>query len=446
MAKPQRVVIIGGGFGGLNAARALRRTPCELTLIDRRNFHLFQPLLYQVATGGLSPANIAAPLRAVFSRQANTRVLLGEVTKLDIARRAITVAEDTFEYDFLIVATGAQDSYFGHDDWEQIAPGLKSIEDATEIRGRVLSAFEEAELTVDSRQCDGCLTFVIVGGGPTGVELAGAIAELSRHTLRHNFRRIDPALAKVILVEGEDAVLPSLPVKLRKKALRSLENLGVTVATGTRVVAMTPHSVTIRSGDTTRELPTRTILWAAGVMAQPLGRVLAAQTSAQVDRAGRIVVDADCSIPGHPEVFVIGDLAHYQHGTERQLPGVAPVAIQQGRYVAQTISRRLAGKRIKKFVYRDRGTMATIGRARAVAAIGPFEFNGLLAWVTWLFVHLMYLVGHQNRFLVLVQWAINYCTRNRAARLITAEPARRFTRPAEGGETSATDQETSRTT
>ena len=426
MSKPHQVVIIGGGFGGLNAARALRRAPVEVLLIDRRNFHLFQPLLYQVATGGLSPANIAAPLRAILEGQENARVVLGDVSAIDVAARVVHAGGEQIAYDSLIVAAGAQDSYFGHDEWELVAPGLKTIEDATEIRGRVLSAFEEAELSDDPDVRQSWLNFVIVGAGPTGVELAGAIAELSRHTLFHNFRRIDPASARILLVEGESAVLPSFPPKLRERAQRSLENLGVTLELGTRVVAIDAETVTVRTGDVTKSLPARTVLWAAGVQANPLGRALAAQTAAQVDRGGRLIVEADCTLAGHEEIFVIGDLASFQHGTERPLPGLAPVAIQQGRYVARVLTNRLRGTSTKPFKYRDKGTMATIGRARAVAVVGPLQFGGVLAWLAWLFVHLLFLVGFQNRLLVLVQWAINYFTRNRAARLITEGPAARF--------------------
>ncbi len=429
MSKPHQVVIIGGGFGGLNATQGLRRAEVEVILIDRRNFHLFQPLLYQVATGGLSPANIAAPLRAILDHQPNARVVLGDVAAINVDERWVQVGDEQIVYDSLIVATGAQDSYFGHDEWEQAAPGLKTLEDATEIRGRVLSAFEEAELIDDPEVRRSWLNFVIVGAGPTGVELAGAIAELSRHTLRNNFRRIDPASARIVLVEGQDMVLPAFPPKLRERAKASLEHLGVTLELGAKVIAINSASVTVETGGITKELPSRTVLWAAGVQANPLGRELAALTSAPVDRAGRLVVQADCTLPGHPEIFVIGDLANYQHGTERPLPGLAPVAIQQGRYVARVVANRLAGRSTKPFKYRDRGTMATIGRARAVAVVGPLQFGGVLAWLTWLFVHLLFLVGFQNRLLVLVQWAINYFTRNRAARLITGEPAARFAGP-----------------
>ncbi|MBL9124490.1 MAG: NAD(P)/FAD-dependent oxidoreductase [Planctomycetaceae bacterium] len=426
MAEPHRVVIIGGGFGGLNAARALRHAPVEVTLIDRRNFHLFQPLLYQVATGGLSPANIAAPLRAILEQQANARVILGEVSRIDLADRSVQLGGEPIPFDTLVVAAGAQDSYFGHDDWEELAPGLKSLEDATEIRGRVLSAFEEAELSEDLAARQSWLDFVVVGGGPTGVELAGAIAELARHTLKNNFRRIDPAAARIVLIEGEPQVLPSFSPKLRLRAQRSLAQLGVTLELGARVVAISPTGVTVRRGDEVTEIPARTVLWAAGVRANPLGRQIAEQTGTAVDRGGRLIVGPDCTVAGRPEVFVIGDLAAFQHGTERPLPGLAPVAIQQGRYVARAIRSRLAGREVPPFKYRDRGSMATIGRARAVAAVGPLEFGGILAWLAWLFIHLLFLVGFQNRLLVLVQWAINYFTRNRAARLITGEPAARF--------------------
>ncbi|MBW3600715.1 MAG: NAD(P)/FAD-dependent oxidoreductase [Planctomycetes bacterium] len=418
-----RVVVIGGGFGGLRAARALRRAPVEVTLVDRRNFHLFQPLLYQVATGGLSPANIAAPLRSVLKRQKNVHVILGEATGFDVDGRRVLLADDELRYDSLIVATGVRHHYFGRDDWEAAAPGLKSVEEATEIRRRILLAFEAAERATDDDELRRLLTFVVVGAGPTGVELAGTLGELAHHTLRRDFRRIDTRQARVLLVEGVDRVLPPYPPDLSAKALKHLERLGVTVRTGARVVDIRPDAVEIAVGETTEMIPTRTVFWAAGVKASPLGRLLAEAAGASLDRAGRVIVEPDCSLPGHPAIYVVGDLAHFAHDGGEPLPGVAPVAIQQGDYVARRIGDRLHGAETPPFRYRDYGRMATIGRTAAVAEIGRWKMSGRLAWIAWLFVHLMYIVGFQNRVLVLLQWAGNYLTRNRSARLITAEHA-----------------------
>jgi NADH:ubiquinone reductase (H+-translocating) len=419
MPNNPRVVILGGGFGGLNAAQSLRREPVDVTLIDRRNFHLFQPLLYQVATGGLSPANIAAPLRAVLRSQSNASVLLADVTHIDVERRAVVVQEEVVPYDVLIVATGSSHHYFGHPEWELYAPSLKTIEDATEIRRRVLSAFEAAEREPDESRRAIWLTFLVVGGGPTGVELAGAVAELSRYTLKHNFRRIDPATARILLIEGVDRVLPSFAPSLSAKAARSLDHLGVTVRTDGIVTDIRQDSVTVRFGTTIEQIPTRTVLWAAGVAASPLGKILAAGTGAAVDKVGRLTVGPDLTLPGHPEIFVIGDLASFSHQLAAPLPGLAPIAIQQGRYIARALRRRREGKPISPFHYFDRGTMATIGRAKAVADVRGIRFAGLLAWVAWLTIHLMFLVQFQNRVLVLMQWAWNYTTRNSPARLIT---------------------------
>lgn len=419
-----RVVIVGGGFGGLYAAQALRRAPVEVTLIDRRNFHLFQPLLYQVATGGLSPANIAAPLRSVLRRQRNTTVLLGEVVGFQLDRREVLLADGVVPYDTLIVATGARHHYFGHPEWERHAPGLKTIEDATEIRRRILSAFEQAERCADAATRDVLLTFVVVGAGPTGVELAGAIAELSRHTLRGNFRQIDPSAARVYLLEAGDRVLSSYPPDLSAKATRSLERLGIQVRTGTAVTAITAEGVTVRHGERSETIATRTVLWGAGVQASPLGRQLAEAAGSAVDRAGRVVVEADCTLPGHPEVFVPGDLASFSHQGGKPLPGVAQVAMQMGTYAARVIERRLAGQPPPgPFTYKDPGSMATIGRAAAVADLGWLRLSGYLAWLAWLFVHILYLIVFENRVLVLLQWTWNYVTRGRAARLITGEAA-----------------------
>jgi NADH dehydrogenase len=413
------VVIIGGGFGGLYAAVSLRRAPVRVTLIDQRNFHLFQPLLYQVATGWLSPADIASPLRSVLKRQHNTAVLLAEAVDIDVANRLVVLSDGVLSYDILIVATGARYHYFGNDQWEPLAPGLKTIEDATEVRRRIFLAFETAERTSDPDQARAWLTFVIVGGGPTGVELAGALGEIARDTLKHDFRSINPADARILLVEGADRILPPYPPQLSAKATASLARLGVSVQTGAIVTDIQPDAVTVRRGTHSEQIPARTVLWAAGVQASPLGRRLAMSTGVQLDRAGRVIVEPDLSIPGHPEIFVIGDLAHCKHQTGEPLPGVATVAIQQGRYVAQLVQHRLRGETLSPFRYKDRGSMAIVGRAAAVADLRSLRFSGFLAWLIWLFVHLINLVEYENRVLVLIQWAWNYFTHNRGARLIT---------------------------
>lgn len=414
-----RVVIVGGGFGGLYAAQSLRNVPVEVLLIDRRNHHLFQPLLYQVATGSLSPANIAAPLRALLRRQRSARVYLGEVVDLDVSRRRVILRHDELAYDTLVLAPGSTHSYFGHPEWSRYAPGLKTIEDATEIRRRVLMAFEEAEQATDPALIERCMTFVVVGGGPTGVELAGAVAELAHHTLRHDFRSIDPAAARVILIEAFERVLPPYPPNLSENAREALQALRVDVMTKALVTDVTTEGVTVRRGEVTEQIATRTVLWAAGVQASPLGACLARATGAEVDRAGRVTVEADLSVPGHPEIFVIGDLAHCLDEEGKPLPALAPVAMQQGRYVARLIAARLKGRRLPPFRYRDWGTMATIGRLKAVAQLRGWHLTGAIAWFVWLFVHLMQLVMFENRVLVLLQWAWHYTTRNRSARLIT---------------------------
>ncbi len=426
MNEKHRVVIVGGGFGGLYCAQSFRKAPVQVTLIDRRNFHLFQPLLYQVATGGLSPANIAAPLRAVLERHSNVDVLMAEVIGFDLAGRRVLLADDTIAYDSLIVATGSETSYFGHDEWEPTAPGLKTIEEATDIRRRVLVAFETAERQRDAEQVRRQLTFVIIGGGPTGVEMAGAVAEMARHTLRGEFRRIDPTQARIFLIEGSDRVLNAFPPKLSARARTQLEQLGVILRLKTLVTDVRSDGVTIRCGEQTAEIAAATLIWAAGVRASPLGKVLADAAGIQPDQQGRVPVGPDLSLPGHPEVFVIGDLAHaltFPHAVP--LPGLAPVAMQEGHYVARLIRRRLRGGKLSPFRYRDYGTMATIGRARAVAVVGPLKFSGLLAWLTWLFIHLMYIVEFQNRLLIFFQWAWNYLTWNRSARLITGDRYRK---------------------
>lgn len=419
--KTHQVVIIGGGFGGLYTAKSLKRAPVQVTLLDRRNFHLFQPLLYQVATGALSPANIAAPLRAVLKGQRNIEVLLAEAVDVDVAHRQVVLSDGLVDYDTLIVATGARHHYFGNAQWEADAPGLKTIEDATEIRRRILLAFEAAERERDAQRRQALLTFIIVGAGPTGVELAGAIAELAHHALRGNFHHSNPAESRILLLEGTDRVLPSYPPQLSAKAAKALAGLGVTVRTSTVVTDVQSEAVTVRSGESSARIPAHTVLWAAGVEASSLGGVLAKATGAALDRAGRLIVQPDLTLLGHPEILVIGDLAHFSHQTGTPLPGVAPVAMQQGRYVADLIQRRLRGESLPPFHYKDRGSMATIGRAAAVVDLGWLRFSGFFAWLTWLFVHLMYIVQFGNRVLVFMQWAGNYVSRNRSARLITGE-------------------------
>jgi len=424
MTGKHHVVIIGGGFGGLCAARALRRAPVRVTLIDRRNHHLFQPLLYQVATGGLSPANIATPLRSLLKKTANVSVRLGEVTGFDLDEQMVHLSNGTMvPYDSLIVAAGAGQSYFGRPQWKELAPGLKSLEDATCVRRQVLLAFEKAELAADPQRVRDLLTFVVVGAGPTGVELAGALAELSGRTLAGEFRNIDPATARVLLVEGAERVLPGFSEAQSKRALRSLEKLGVEVKAGWLVAHITAGEVALKHGigdDAERlRIQTSNVLWAAGVEGSPLGQHLDRTNGCGLDRSGRVTVQPDCSIKGRPNVFVIGDLANFSHGLERPLPGLAPVAMQQGRYVARVLKRRFEGLSTPAFRYADKGNLATIGRRMAVAEIAGLHFWGLPAWLTWLFVHLMYLTEFENRVLVLVQWGWNYITRNRSARLIT---------------------------
>jgi NADH dehydrogenase len=407
-----RVVIIGGGFGGLYAARALRRAPVEITLLDRRNYHLFQPLLYQVATAALNPSDIAAPIRRVFRRQPNCRVILAEATAVDVARRCVVLADGTLPYDFLIVATGATHSYFGHDEYARLAPGLKSIEDALEMRRRVLLAFEAAERETDPATRQAWLTFVIVGGGPTGVELAGALAEIARHALLRDFRAFDPRAARVVLVEGQPRVLNAFPPELSTKAVQQLERLGVEVRTDTLVTAIDETGVTFKAD----RLEARTVLWAAGVAASPLARSL----GVPLDRAGRVKVEADLTIPDHPEVFVIGDLASLEQDGQL-VPGLAAAAVQEGPHAARNIVRAIGGQPLEPFRYVDKGILATIGRAAAVASFGRVKLSGLVAWLVWLFVHIFLLIGFRNRFLVMFSWAWTYFTYDRGARLITGD-------------------------
>ncbi len=418
MTEKRRVIIIGGGFGGLYAAKQLGDPSISLTLIDRRNFHLFQPLLYQVATGGLSPGEIAAPLRHVLRKQKNTQVLLGEVVDIDVAGRRVILKDGEASYDDLIVATGATHFYFGNDQWEPLAPGLKTIEDATSIRGKVLSAFEHAEREPDAQKRAAWLHFAIVGGGPTGVELAGALGEIANDTLRHDFRHIDPSESRIFLIEGEPRLLPSFPPDLSEKAADQLKALGVTPRVAARVTSITEQGVTFKTAAGEEQIPARTVLWAAGVRASPLGKVLAERAGAPLDKAGRVLVEPDLSVPGHPEIHVIGDLAAFLHQGGKPLPGVAPTAMQQGRYVAKLILGKSNGK---PFHYFNKGNLATIGRNRAVAEFGKLHIHGFFAWFVWVFVHLMYLVGFESRLLVLTEWVYNYISRNRGARLITAD-------------------------
>ena len=417
----KRVVIVGGGFGGLYAAKVLGRAPVSLTVIDRRNFHLFQPLLYQVATGALSPGEIASPLRVVLNKNRNTQVLLGDVSDIDVPNRRLIMRDGgTCDYDYLIVATGATHHYFGRDKWAALAPGLKTVEDATEIRSRLLVAFEHAEREPDPEKRRAWLNFVIVGGGPTGVELAGALGEIANDTLRHDFRHIDPRESQILLVEGEPRLLPAFPPDLSAKAEKQLIELGVRSRTAARVIDIDRDGVLVQTNASTDFIPARTVLWAAGVRANRLGRVLSERAGAPLDNVGRVIVEPDLSIPGHPEIFVIGDLASFTHQGDKPLPGVAPVAMQEGRYVADLIRRRVSGGgNGKPFHYFNKGNLATIGRNKAVADFGFIHVSGFFAWFTWVFVHLMYLVEFENRLLVLTEWVYNYITHNRGARLIT---------------------------
>ncbi len=417
------IVIIGGGFGGLYAAQHLKRAPAQISLLDRRNFHLFQPLLYQVATGGLSPANISAPLRAILKAQKNTSVLLAEVVDINPQTRTLSFSDgESLNYDYLIVATGASHNYFGNAHWEKHAPGLKTIEDATEIRRRVLLAFEAAERESDPVLRQAWLRFVVIGGGPTGVELAGALAEIAHETLKDNFRKINPADAEILLIEAGERILAPYAPELSEKARLALEKLGARVKLKTAVTDIQAGQITLKYQDQSQELKTQTILWGAGVQASPLGKVLAQGTGVELDRAGRVKVEPDLSLPGHPEIFVIGDLACLiQAG--KQVPGVAPAAMQAGKYVARLLQQKLHNPQVKTapFHYLDKGSMATIGRSLAVVQVGKLQFSGLLAWLMWLFIHILYLVEFTNRLMVLMQWGWNYLSRNRSARLITGE-------------------------
>ena len=430
--RAHRVVVVGGGFGGLQATLALRRAPVEVTLVDRRNFHLFQPLTYQVATGALSPGEIAYPLRAILKRHRRARVLLAEVSDIDVDRRELQLrsvdglpAPPSLGYDTLIVSGGSQYSYFGHDEWSEHAAEVKSLESALTVRGRILGAFEAAEMERDPARRAPWLTFVVVGAGPTGVEMAGQIAELARHTLRGEFRSIDPRNGRILLVEAADRVLTSFPDSLSRRAATSLERLGVTLLLGRTVVSVDRDGVTVQDHDGATELiASRNVVWAAGVTASSLAAKLGSLTGAACDRAGRVLVEPDLTLPERPDVFALGDMVQVR-GSDGQtvaLPGTAPVAIQQGRYAARVVRDRLRGRSTPSFRYRDKGNLATIGRASAVADLRGLKLSGLLAWLIWLVVHLWYLVGFQNRVLVFIRWSFSYFNHGRGARLITGEP------------------------
>jgi NADH dehydrogenase len=418
-----RVVIVGGGFGGLYAARKLKDAPVQVTLVDRRNFHLFQPLLYQVATGGLSPGDIAYPLRSIMKDAANVRVITAEAVDIRPDENVLVLGDGELAYDTLIVASGVSHHYFGHEEWASAAPGLKSVEDALYIRRRILQAFEAAEREKDPEARRAWMTFAIVGGGPTGVELAGALGELARTTLRDEFRSFRPVDARIVLVEVAERTLSNFPEELSAKAQASLEGLGVNVLNNTRLADIQGDTLTLVGGDGGREytMQAKTVLWAAGVRASGLGDILARRAGAELDRAGRVLVAPDLSLPGYPEIFVIGDLAHFAHQSGEPLPGVAQVAMQQGEYVARLLGARLDEGTLPPFAYKDKGQLAVIGRNAAVAEMGRWRLSGFTAWLVWVFIHIYYLIGYDNKLLVLIQWAWNYVTRKRGARLITGE-------------------------
>lgn len=421
MSGRSKVIIIGGGFGGLSAAQALKSAPVDVTVIDRRNYHLFQPLLYQVATGSLSPGEIAAPLRGVLSRQKNARVLLGDVEDIDpVAKRVLLVDGASFEYDSLIVAAGSQSSYYGHDEWQKWAPGLKSIEEATTLRHKILYAFEVAERLADPAQRRAWLTFTIVGAGPTGVELAGAIGEIARQTLRHDFRSIDPEDAQIILLDASPRLLMAFPEDLARKAERSLTKLGVQTKMGAMVHEVTRDGISYQVNDSAQSLSTKTVIWAGGVTVSPLARTLATRTSAETDRGGRIKVGPDLTIANSPDIYVVGDLALSIDTHGKPLQGVAQVAMQQGAYAAKAIARKVKGQpKPAPFSYFDKGNLAVIGRAAAVANVFGVHLSGLPAWLVWAFIHLMYIVEFQSRVVVFMKWAIQDLTFSRGSRLIT---------------------------
>ncbi len=418
-----RIVVVGGGFAGLEVARRLRKSPVDVTLVDRHNYHLFQPLLYQVATGGLSPANIATPLRSIVRKQPNCEVLLAEVVDFDVNHQRVVLADGELKYDKLVLAAGATHSYFGNDHWEQFAPGLKTVSDAAEIRRRIYVAFEAAERETDAERRRALMTFVVVGGGPTGVELAGALSEVARHTLKNDFRHINPGEARILIVEAAPHILSHYPDDLCQKAAKKVRDLGIEVHTATMVTEITADLVRLQPKDGEEQvIMTETVLWGAGVAANPLGKKLADSLGLEADRAGRLPVNENCQIAGHDDIFVIGDIAKFIAADGNPLPGLASVAVQQGAYVAKAITSQIkTGMIAKPFVYSDKGTMATIGRASAVAEIGKFKFCGWFAWILWLFIHLMLIVQFQNRVLILLQWAWNYMTFNRSNRIILGD-------------------------
>jgi NADH dehydrogenase len=421
--KPHEVVIIGGGFGGLYAAKGLANSNVNVTLIDKRNFHLFQPLLYQVATGTLSPADISAPLRSVFSTSKNTKVLWGEVSNIDPKAQQVFLGDQVVPYDTLVVATGANHSYFGKDNWKEFAPGLKTVEDAIEMRRRIFSAFEAAEQETDPEKRQALLTFVIVGGGPTGVELAGAIAELAYQTLKEDFRNINTSEAKILLLQGGDRILPHIAPELSKVATTSLQKLGVVIRTQTRVTNIDNGVVTFKQGNELTEISSKTILWAAGVQGSGMAKVLAETTGVECDKSGRVIVEPDLTIKGHPNIFVIGDLANFSHQDGKPLPGVAPVAKQAGEYVSKLVQLRLQGYTLPEFHYNDVGSLAMIGQNLAVVDLGFIKLTGFIAWVFWLIIHIYFLIEFDTKIVVVIQWAWNYITRNRRSRLITGKEA-----------------------
>lgn len=422
---PHRVVIVGGGFGGLYAAKELGHATLQVTLIDKRNFHLFQPLLYQVATGSLSPGDIASPLRGILKQNQNTQVLLSEVVDLDPQKQQVILRDHSpIEYDSLIIATGVSHHYFGNDQWAERAPGLKTIEDALEMRRRIFLAFEEAEKEPDPQRRRALLTFVVVGGGPTGVELAGSLAEIAYEILKHDFRHIDTTEARIFLVEGMDRILPPFPPLLSAEAEADLTKLGVIVRTQTVVTQIEEHQVTLRCGNQIEAIEAQTILWAAGVKASSLSQVIQDRTGTPLDRTGRVIVNPDFTVPGYPNLFVIGDIAHFSHQTGQPLPGVAPVAMQAGCYVATLIKRRLQGKTLSPFRYIDYGSLAVIGRNHAVVNLNFAQFSGFLAWLAWVFVHIYYMIEFDNKLIVMIQWGWSYFTRQGGARLITEQTSR----------------------
>lgn len=426
---PHEVVIVGGGFGGLYAAKALANTKVNVTLIDKRNFHLFQPLLYQVATGTLSPSDISAPLRSVFSKSKNTKVLLGEVTDINPRAQRVIFGDESIPYDTLILATGANHSYFGKDNWKEFAPGLKTVEDAIEMRRQIFSAFEAAEKESDPVKRQALLTFVIVGGGPTGVELSGAIAELAYQTLKEDFRNIDTAETKILLLQGGDRILPHIAPELSQVAIESLQKLGVVIHTQTRVTNIENDIVTFKQNGELTEIPSKTILWAAGVQGSALGKILAERTDVECDFSARVIVEPDLTIKDYKNIFVIGDLANFSHQNGKPLPGVAPVAKQQGEYVGKLIKRRLQGRTLPEFKYNDVGSLAMIGQNLAVVDLGFIKLTGFIAWVFWLVIHIYFLIEFDTKLVVVIQWAWNYITRNRRSRLITGKEAFLETQP-----------------